>query len=268
MLYSQSIKKTADELTNEDSVRATDKVLVVSDGAGGGGIYADRWSQYLADNVPETPITTFDELNAWIDVKWKPFYDEYEAIAKQKGGLVLKKFYDEGSFATLAAIWPEKQSAKWMTYGDSVVFCYDWNLHTLQYSPINLTDFANPPYLVSTIDELQPQGFKSGEFAVNEHCWLFVASDALSHFILCAYMLDASHKNEFEIEIQNAIEAQSRNSQFVLSIQNREKHDFESVLKGLQKVLNNEQKFREKLEGWRNKTEIGLDDYSLVLLAI
>lgn len=268
MLYCQSIKKSADELTNEDSARATEKVLVVSDGAGGGGIYADRWSQYLVNHIPETPIGTLEELNAWIDAVWKPFYDEYESVAKQKGGLVLKKFYDEGSFATLAAIWPDKQTAHWMTYGDSVVFCYNWQTHTLQHSNIRLTDFANPPYLISTIDELQPQGFCSGQFALDEHCWLFAASDALSHFLLCSYMTDALHKEDFKEELQTAVNAQTRNSQFVQTMLCCENHNFESVLESLKDVAENEQCFRQRMEDLHKKVELGLDDYSFVLLTL
>lgn len=265
MIYCQSIKKTADELTNEDSAWASEKVLVVSDGAGGGGIFAEHWSKYLVEHIPDTPMTTFDELNAWIDGVWKPFYDEYEAIAKRKGGLVLKKFYDEGSYATLAAIWPDEKSAKWMTYGDSVVFCYNWLTHTLQHSPIRLTDFSNPPYLISIIDELQMQGFKSGKFAVDENCWLFVASDAMSHFILTAYMTDPMHKADYEAEIQKAVDAQTRNSQFVYTMLNFTNHNFESELKGLKEASENEQRFRKKMEDLHKQVELSLDDYSLAL---
>lgn len=268
MLYCQSIKKSLDELTNEDSAVAKESVIAVSDGAGGGGIYADRWSKYLIDNIPDTPIATMDELNGWIEKIWKPFYDEYEAIAKQKGGMVLKKFYDEGSFATLAAIWPDGGKARWMTYGDSVAFCYNWQTHVLQYSTIMLTDFANPPYLINSTEELLPEGFKSGVFDIDEHCWLFVASDALSHFLLMAYMADESHREEYSLQLQQAIDAQTRNSQFVRTVLNRKEHSFEKILKSLVESTKKENLFRGKLERLRSKSELGLDDYSLAAITL
>lgn len=266
MIYCQSIKKTVDELTNEDSASASEKLLVVSDGAGGGGIYADKWSKYLVENIPESPICTLDELDAWVGNIWKPFYDEYEAIAKEKGGLVLRKFYEEGSFATLAAIWPSGKCAHWMTYGDSVVFCYNWETHSLDHSPIRLIDFADPPYLISSVDPLQPEGFKRGVFDTEENCWLFVASDALSHCILAAYMTDPLQKDRFDSEVRNAVAAQSRNSQFVQSMLNRPCHNFESFLKALKDAAKSEKSFRLKMEHLRKQSELGLDDYSLSLM--
>ncbi|MBR2201517.1 MAG: hypothetical protein IJ894_12390, partial [Bacteroidales bacterium] len=98
-----TLGKIGENSVNEDAALLTDEVLAVSDGAGGGGLYAEKWSRYLLDKLPKTPLTSADDLDNWIDGIWQPFYDECEAAAKQQGGLTLQKFYDEGSFATLAA---------------------------------------------------------------------------------------------------------------------------------------------------------------------
>ncbi|MCF0195861.1 MAG: hypothetical protein HUK03_01205, partial [Bacteroidaceae bacterium] len=95
-----SIAKPGQGTVNEDSAKAERNVIAVSDGAGGGGIYADLWSKYLTDNLPENPITSFEELDNWIASIWEPFYNDCEERAKTGDGMVLRKFYEEGAFAT------------------------------------------------------------------------------------------------------------------------------------------------------------------------
>lgn len=94
-----SIGKFEQGSINEDAVLARDNVIAVSDGAGGGGLFAERWSKYLLDHLPGTPIDTAEALDKWIGSIWEPFYNECEEAAKQLGGMSLEKFYDEGSFA-------------------------------------------------------------------------------------------------------------------------------------------------------------------------
>ena len=45
---------------NEDAVKATSEWIAVSDGAGGGGVFADKWSQYLIDHIPDEPIIDYN----------------------------------------------------------------------------------------------------------------------------------------------------------------------------------------------------------------
>ena len=51
-----TIPKFEEGIINEDAVIATEKMIAVSDGAGGGGVYAERWSSYLVNNLPDNPI--------------------------------------------------------------------------------------------------------------------------------------------------------------------------------------------------------------------
>ena len=103
--FATSIGKTEQGCINEDAVIARENIIAVSDGAGGGGLFAERWSAYLLNHLPATPINSADELDAWIGDIWEPYYNQCEEDAKQLGGLSLDKFYDEGSFATLVAVW-------------------------------------------------------------------------------------------------------------------------------------------------------------------
>mgnify|MGYP007107619935 FL=1 len=103
--YSISVGKPEQGCINEDAAIARKKMIAVSDGAGGGGLFAERWSSYLLEQLPFTPIHSAEELDAWIGDIWEMYYNKCEEDAKQLGGLSLDKFYDEGSFATLVAVW-------------------------------------------------------------------------------------------------------------------------------------------------------------------
>ena len=101
-----SIAKWNDHVANEDSFFSSDTCIAVSDGAGGCGLFADEWSQYLIEQLPKNkPITSFTELDEWVDSIWESFYNEHEEKAKQGDGILLNKFYNEGSCATIAAAW-------------------------------------------------------------------------------------------------------------------------------------------------------------------
>ena len=47
-----SIPKFGEKLS-EDAVLARNGLIAVSDGAGGGGVFAECWSQYLVDHLPD-----------------------------------------------------------------------------------------------------------------------------------------------------------------------------------------------------------------------
>ena len=141
-----SIAKLGENLVNEDAAKATQEWIAISDGAGGGGVFADRWSKYLVEHLPDKPITDYTTFDGWIDGIWEPFYIECEMLAKQEGGMLLNKFYDEGSFATLVAIWKD---GRWVSYGDSVGFCYNKNTGILQHTFGQIVVFNDSPYLIN-----------------------------------------------------------------------------------------------------------------------
>ena len=82
-------------IINEDAVIVIEPLIAVSDGAGGGGVFAERWSQYLVDNLPDNPIKSYKAFDKWIDGIWEPFYNGCEEEAQKIGGMFLNKFYDE-----------------------------------------------------------------------------------------------------------------------------------------------------------------------------
>ena len=249
------------DIPNEDAVIARENAIAVSDGAGGGGVFADLWSKYLVEHLPEKPIKSYQAFDKWIDSIWEPFYNDCEKKAQKEGGMLLNKFYDEGSFATLVAVW---KTGEWISYGDSVAFCYNRNSGILQHSFTRLVDFNNPPYLINCKDPLNRKGFRRGKFEIDDDCMVFAASDTLAHYILMMYEL--AHKDQYEEELKQAVDAQTKNSNFIKTGMHLRKLDFaEDVIKKLEKcrykIL-----LGSHLEGKKNRGFLGYDDYSLAIL--
>ena len=257
-----TISKLEESTINEDAVKATDSMIAVSDGAGGGGVYAERWSAYLVNHLSEIPIKSFDELDSWIEKIWEAFYNACEETAKQEGGMLLDKFYDEGSFATLAVVWKDKDNCHWMSYGDSVIFHYDKKSGKLENSFSNLVDFNEPPYLINCKDELNPKGFRSGYFKGCKDSIIFVASDTLSHYIMMMY--EVSKIDCYHEELQEAMNAHSKNGTFIKNAMNIKKLDFEKNV--LNKLMNcrNWMNMKRHVSALVKKGLIGHDDYSFV----
>lgn len=262
-----SIGKFEQGCINEDAALARDNVIAVSDGAGGGGLFAERWSRYLLDHLPDTPICFAEELDGWIEQIWEPFYNQCETDAKQMGGMSLEKFYDEGSFATLVAVWRTSgNTCRWMSFGDSVAFCYDFDTKTLRHSFGSLGDFDNPPYLINCKDEINEKGFNGGEWKINEHTVVFAASDSLAHYILMVY--EASHKDVYDKELKEAEAHHSKNENFIKVAAALPQVDFEySVLRKLTNCANNQMNFKRHLESLLRKGLLAVDDYSFAILA-
>ena len=251
---------------NEDAVCARKNMIAVSDGAGGGGLFADRWSRYLVNHLPHNPIITAEQLDEWIGAIWESYYNKAEESAKKLGGMALDKFYDEGSFATLAAVWSQNDhTCQWMTYGDSVVFHYDYATKKLIHSFTSLPDFNNAPYLINCKDELNLDGFRCGMFSLNKNSIVFVASDTLSHYILMMYEL--SRKEEFASEIEKAQSSNSKNSNLIVKAQSLPSIRFEKdIIDKLRKAVYDRSFFRKWTESIYRKGLLALDDYSLAVM--
>ncbi|MBP5771298.1 MAG: hypothetical protein J6W75_08040 [Bacteroidaceae bacterium] len=257
-----SIAKLDEGLVNEDAAKATEKWIAVSDGAGGGGVFADLWSKYLVEHLPDEPIADYQVFDAWIDGIWESFYNDCEKRAKTEGGLLLNKFYDEGSFATLVAVWKDGQ---WMSYGDSVAFCYCRKSGKLQHSFGRISEFNNPPYLVNCKDPTHEKGFRSGSFEVGEDSVVFAASDALSHYIIMMY--EVAHEDAFAAELDEEVRAQSKDSNFVKAAVAMKQFDFEKDILGkLLSSSKNAGNFKRHIASLRKRGLIAHDDYSLAVM--
>ena len=262
---SSSIGKPEQGCINEDAVIAREDVIAVSDGAGGGGLFAERWSAYLLNHLPATPISSAEELDNWIGVIWEVFYNQCEEYAKQLGGLSLDKFYDEGSFATLVAVWRLSDSeCKWMSFGDSVAFHYNYSTKLLEHSFGSLADFAKPPYLINCKDELLKEGFCNGLFHTDSDSIVFVASDALAHYVMMMYEMENIGK--FKQELDAAESKYSKNSNYIKVAKAIGEVNFEKdVINRLIHTVGHPTNFRRHIQSLIKKGLISFDDYSIAM---
>ena len=262
-----SITKPEDRALNEDAVIAKDSVIAVADGAGGGGVFAEAWSHYLLENLPPSMFANFEELDAWVDGIWEPYYNQQETIAKHMNDpMLLKKFYDEGSFATLVAIWRSDNRLRWMSYGDSTAFCYNFTSGVLSFSCKSLSDFANAPYLISCKDPLQQEGFQSGEFDYSADNIYFVTSDALAHYIVMMYMV--AHRERFDSELQNAINGHNKNANYIRMAMSLKTIDFRKVLMKLLNCVSHKHNMQLHLAKLRQSHFLAADDYSIAVMRV
>ena len=190
---------------------------------------------------------------------------EQRCDSKKQGGLFLNKFYDEGSFATLVAVWKVSESeCRWISYGDSVAFCYDKKHGTLQHTFGKLSDFNNPPYLINCKDSLAPEGFTAGTFPFDKDCIYFVASDTLSHYIMMMYM--TVHRDDFKQELEESIEGHNKNSNLVKKALASKQTNFKKVITKLVNCANHPGNFKKHIEALIRKGLIAHDDYTIAVL--
>ena len=263
-----SIAKITDNVKNEDAFVVSDNFVAVSDGAGGCGVYADEWSKYLVERLPkDKPILSYEEFDEWIDGIWEEFYNWCYERVQQGDSMLQHKFYNEGSYATVAAVWRVSDDlCRWVAYGDSVVFHYSRETGVLEHSFTRLADFANPPMLVSCKDPLDSKGFRNGEFHIAPSSVVFVASDALSHFIIMMYEL--SQCNKYSDELTEELSRQTSNAN-LLETASTMRIDFaEDVIVPLQIASNSEKDFEAFVRKRYNDGILDSDDFTLVFLKL
>lgn len=250
---------------NEDAILADSNRIAVSDGAGGGGLFADKWSSYLLSHLPSHPMLSFKSLDGWIDFIWEDFYNLMEIAAKKLGSVELNKFYDEGSLATLAAMWENGNIIDWMTYGDSTVFCYDYDSKVLSSNIDDLRTYNDAPYLINVNSPLQENGITSGSFQISKSKIFFCATDALSHYILASYFV--ANKRLFKDKLQSAIDCNTKNSNFIRNMLAAPRINFErDILTKLFNSSKNKGNFARHMHKLQSDGKIALDDYSIAFL--
>ena len=256
---------------NEDSAVAEPSFIAVSDGAGGGGLFADRWSSFLTSHLPDSPISSADELERWLTGIWEQFYDEAEAEAQKRGGIYLDKFYDEGAFATLVAVWqsaPDKFS--WISFGDSVAFAFNRRTHSLQHSFSSLQDFSRPPALINCKDPLRKERFCSGTFTADPDTVVFCASDALSHYFIMRYEAEHQGDERLASDLFAVANGLSRNAIYVNSLladrpSSSLADELERVFFPLASSGNYEALFSAHMQHLEQAHLLGHDDYSFAM---
>lgn len=261
-----TVAKFNEQSPNEDFATSGKGFIALSDGAGDCGLYADKWSQYLVGELSrKQPITSFEQLDNWVEGIWEPFYNRYEAKAKEGDAMLLNKFYSEGSCATLVAAWlVNKKQCHWMAYGDSLLFHYDKSSGELWHSFTKLGDFDRPPYLISCKDPLVAEGFKHGVIEVKEGSLIFACSDALSELVLMMYQV--SKWDEYQAELEALVNEHTSVSPMVQVAREMKLDFWKDLLEPLYESARSNNSFAQLMRRWYDQGLVELDDYTVAFM--
>ena len=254
---------------NEDAIFCKNNILGISDGAGGVGIFASEWANYLLQKSPVKPIKSIIELNFWLNEIWEDFYLNYR-LKVVSDTFLLNKFENEGSYATLALIWIDDLNNKvdFFSIGDSIIFKYNFVSKKLiiQNQFINFSNFNDSPELINWKEEVDEKvEYYSGTFQIEEEDQFFLASDSLAQLIYAYHLTET--KKGLEL-IENEIFAKSKFSSILENIKTQPFGSFENFLFVLEKSLKSENEFQNMMfYFWRNKYLLK-DDYSLIFCNI
>lgn len=179
-----------------------------------------------------------------------------DVTSKATDGLVkLSPFYPHGD---IPVPFSEGRTAT------CVALCYNKADDTLQHSFTELADFNKPPYLINCKAPLKEEGCRTGAFGTYKGCIIMVASDTLAHYILMMY--EACHQDAYGQELETALNAHSKNSNFIKSTLATKADFYDDVLKPLVKSTVSKDRFRKHIDALRRQELIGFDDYSLAVI--
>lgn len=185
---------------NSNSKNNENLKIALSDGAGGMGLFAADWSKQLVDNLPNEPFENVENLSNWIGTFWEQFYDRYSQKAEKLGSDFQNKFFEQGSAATLIALWEKETTFEWVSYGDSCISIFSKNKtdNPFEMFPYHLpSQFSGYPHLINVQEECQKEGFLKGSFDKENVNFILLTSDALSLYILLR-VWQTEKKEEFK----------------------------------------------------------------------
>lgn len=214
MLNFYSRTTTVKDENNEDACLVGGLAASLSDGAGGCGIFCGDWAAYVCKlflgNIPDN----ISGINQVIDANYQQFTSAIEASAASASAI--DKFYQEGSYATLASVAFNAEASCFdvCTYGDSPVFHYREGCFHLYSSYCSLSAFIENPHLLNWIKEIETeQGFfveKQIPFSPNDS--LILTSDALGQLILsfCMVIRAMQGNEEAKTELSRTLATSSK----------------------------------------------------------
>lgn len=223
-LYQTIPKDFINQAVNEDRVRCENNFIAIADGAGGTGMYCGEWAEFLLGNLPNVPITNFEDFKIWFIDLQEPFLAKYEPNDTIDGH-IKRRFYEEGSSATLAVVWQLENEYHWLCYGDSQIFFFGQK--GFQSYPFKTSaEFEGATQLLNWMNLPDKTAFLTGIISIAD-CKVILATDTIAKHI------------------------------FTLLENNTD----QPVFKKLQKILKTSKKTISYIKA---QPEIGEDDYSII----
>ena len=268
----QSIPKPEEgfSVVKEDAVRTEPGILyAVSDGAGGTGVCAERWANYLLESLPVVPMQDFEGFGQWQNEIWEKYFEDTEHELRSSAPAALSKFHNEGSSATLAVAWVGEQ-IKLLAFGDAVCLYFSGDTLMLKSTNTRLSGFLESPYLLNCREEPIPAGFWSDTVCPQNGDMLILASDAIGCHLLGFYALLHPDETALLEDIQKVLESPYRQATFLESqkrvLDLAQQRSWPSVLEEFWDILVEEVHFRDYTNRHLKENTLALDDYSAIVL--
>lgn len=227
----QSISKTygySQTLANEDRQRIFPNLVAIADGAGGTGILCGEWAGFLLEHLPTQNLVSFEAFLAFLEPQAQAFVDKFEPLMQQDA-FQLKRFYQEGSAAALAALWQNAEGFQWLTYGDCHVFYYvAGQLQSYPYSQIE--QFSGRSYLLNWCAMPLQEGFAMGHFSGVAGSKILLATDAIAKYILQQYQQNKSNFDAFLQELKTALASPEQFNKYIKTQKNIDEDDYTLIL--------------------------------------
>lgn len=254
---------------SEDAFVHNNHFWAVADGAGGVGIFAAEWAKYLLEKLPPKPFAQAEEMIQWADGIWEEFY---QSVDNQSLDVNVKnKFLEEGSLATLIAVYPEgNNKIKAIAYGDSAMLLYDTKKNTLRALPDTLATYVQNPHLINWKAEILHDGIKIVDFKWTKQEQIIISSDALAQYLLLAFAC-LTPQSDWETQLFELQKTHSthRIFQFVEKIglfyeKNTDFH--QAIWQPLCEAMKDETTFKTYIYQLSEQGLIANDDYTGILL--
>lgn len=209
-------------LSSEDRhIVHQDILYAVSDGAGGTGILCEEWAAYLLDHLPSKPFIDFNHFILWLEPLAETFVSKNEQLL-QNDNHQLKRFYQEGSAATLAVLWETPNEIFWLSYGDSLLVYQDSNGQIESHPFQDPEQFSGGTYLLNWMNLPQESAFQMGRFPKTKGAHYYLATDAIGKHLLS--LLQTS-PNEV-VNLQEALESEKIFRKYILDHPTIEEDDY------------------------------------------
>jgi len=240
--------------SSEDSIfiNNDDCIVGLADGAGGTGVFAKEWGEFLISNLPKSPIKSIKDVDNFIDKHWNYFYDDHSEISDT---FLKSKFEIEGSSATMFAIWFTNKELNLFSYGDAIAFKWNYKNKDFQvFSSLkDINELNSNPYLINWKTESHDEsGLYTDSITLQKDEVLLIASDAFAAHIWSSYLsLHSSgvHSNKIATLIQN------------FSINN-----FDHFIDELNNIIDNQDLFEKYCKNQVEADTLWNDDCSLLII--
>lgn len=250
------------ERKNEDAICVKPNCVAVADGAGGIGIFADKWADTLTRNIPENAFCDISELENYIASLWDDFYTGNITLLGNDPWKI-KKFENEGSSATLAVLWKtEENKYIYQSYGDTACFVFNTENESLkiQDNLKDINDFSLAPNLINWKDEnLLAQAFYNQEITLLDNEEIIIASDGIAVYIYAAYLVYSKNFNYENIK-------EAKTIKIIDYFKKNPINSFSEWLNLLRDSLKNKENFISLCKEWQANKALPNDDYTIAFI--